>query len=133
MKRIFPAAGVVVPTLCLLVLPFSVAAQESGTHRTASPGIRLTVNDCGLAIGDVPRVNGLRINLRDRNLDRVTGLLVGGLSGYNCVRGIQKGITIGLLNRAGTLKGIQIGLLNIAGNNPFPFRILPLLNLNLKG
>jgi hypothetical protein len=120
MKRIFPAAGVVVPTLCLLVLPFSVAAQES-------------VNDCGLAIGDVPRVNGLRINLRDRNLDRVTGLLVGGLSGYNCVRGIQKGITIGLLNRAGTLKGIQIGLLNIAGNNPFPFRILPLLNLNLKG
>ncbi len=29
------------------------------------------------------------------------------------------------------LKGLQIGLLNYAGNNPAPFKLLPLLNVNL--
>jgi len=39
-------------------------------------GIDLTVDHVGLAIGDVPRVIGLRLNYRDRRLERVDGVNV---------------------------------------------------------
>jgi hypothetical protein len=42
--------------------------------------------------------------------------------------GEQRGVTIGLLNRADELHGFQIGILNYAGNNRSPFRLLPLIN-----
>jgi hypothetical protein len=77
-----------------------------------------------------PRVEGVAGSLLWLDTTDFTGI---GIAGYNGIRGTQKGITIGLLNRAAILKGLQIGLLNIAGNNQFPFRILPVLNLNLKG
>jgi len=50
------------------------------------------------------------------------------VSAFNQIRGLQAGITIGLLNVARRLKGIQIGVLNIARNNPPPFRVLPIIN-----
>ncbi len=43
----------------------------------------------------------------------------------------QRGISIALFNRVRDLQGVQIGLLNYAGNNPAPFRWLPLLNLHI--
>ena len=43
-------------------------------------GVNLTVDDYGLAIGNVPRVNGLRINLRDSYLEEVNGINLGGLA-----------------------------------------------------
>jgi hypothetical protein len=51
-----------------------------------------------------------------------------GVAPYTEVRGVQRGITIGLFNRAEELHGIQIGLLNYAGNNSGIFRWLPILN-----
>jgi len=48
----------------LLVLPSKVGAQS----------LDLTVNNVGLSIGDSEEVTGVRLNFRDRNLRRVTGL-----------------------------------------------------------
>ena len=53
------------------------------------------------------------------------------VSAYNRVRGVQTGISIGLLNYARELHGFQVGLINIARNNASPFRVLPLLNAHL--
>jgi hypothetical protein len=58
----------------------------------------------------------------------LTGL---GIGAYNRVRRTQVGLTIGLLNVARELHGVQLGLINIAKNNKAPFRVLPILNLNL--
>jgi hypothetical protein len=51
-------------------------------------------------------------------------------SAYNDVRGTQRGLTIGLLNRAYELHGLQIGILNYAGNRPAALRWLPVVNWN---
>jgi hypothetical protein len=53
------------------------------------------------------------------------------VSGFNDIRGTQRGLTIGLVRYAQTLHGVQLGLVNIAGNNPPAAIILPGLNLNL--
>ena len=52
----------------LFALPLSLEAQV----------IDLTINNVGIAIGDKPRVNGLRINFHnfDESLDRLVRLLV---------------------------------------------------------
>ncbi|NBB86907.1 MAG: hypothetical protein GVY12_11925, partial [Bacteroidetes bacterium] len=46
--------------------------------------------------------------------------------------GRQEGLAIGLINYARSLRGVQLGLLNIAQNNRPPFRVLPLVNMNLR-
>jgi hypothetical protein len=76
-----------------------------------------------------PRLTGLALSIVHMTPTDLTGI---GIGGYNDVRGVQKGITIGLLNRARELHGVQIGLFNYAENNPPFFRYLPVLNLHLK-
>lgn len=46
------------------------------------------------------------------------------------VRGTQQGFTVGLINVAHALQGVQLGLFNYAGNNPWPLRLLPGINLH---
>jgi len=76
--------------------------------------------------------------------DEMRGLAVGGLcvragelsgagvSAYTRVRGTQHGITIGLVNIAHALHGVQLGVVNYAGNNPAPFKVLPVINVNFR-
>ena len=37
-------------------------------------GIKLAIGDVGLGIGDVRRLDGLRLNFRDRRMQRVRGI-----------------------------------------------------------
>lgn len=60
--------------------------------------------------------------------DRVRGLSV---AGYQRA-GLQAGLAVALVNWADELRGVQVGLLNRAGNNRAPFRVLPLVNANLR-
>ena len=70
----------------------------------------------------------------------MTGAAIGGIglgtvgsmrglsvSAYNDIRGTQRGVTIGIYNRARILDGLQIGMLNYAGNKSHA-RLLPLVN-----
>ena len=50
------------------------------------------------------------------------------VSAYNDIRGVNRGITIGIYNYARTSPGMQFGLLNFVRDNPGSLRLLPLVN-----
>jgi hypothetical protein len=52
------------------LIPPPAAAQETSRQPTG-PGLDLTIGGTGLAIGHIPRVNGIRLNFRDRYLEEV--------------------------------------------------------------
>jgi len=62
------------------------------------------------------------------NVDDVNGLVVGAVT----VSKQHTGMAVGAVNVTKNLTGIQFGLINYAGNNPWPFRVLPLVNAHLK-
>src|SRR6185437_7575659 len=71
--------------------------------------IDLTVRDAGIAIGDKPRMTGLRISFRDRELRQVNGVGAGafGVGVDHRLRGIAiGGIGVGTGQE---LRGIAIG------------------------
>lgn len=77
----------------------------------------------GLALGAV---------IVDVGTQRVPGVLKGvAIRAVTHVQGVQRGLTIGLLNHTQELHGVQIGLLNVARNNPLLLRVLPLININM--
>jgi len=89
--------------LALLLAPSSARAQE--------PGIKLAIGDFGLGIGDVPRLDGLRLNYRDRHLRRVRGLNVTLWSPYENPRGRVEGVALGApLTGARDITGLALGL-----------------------
>ena len=55
-----------------------------------------------------------------------------GVSAFNDIRGSQRGLTIGLVNRAWSLHGVQVGVINIVRNNPKGRRVLPIFNWNFE-
>src|SRR5258708_29642484 len=88
-------------TALLLALPVGMRAQ----------GLDLTVNHVGIAIGDVPRVTGLRINYRDRNLEWVDGVNVTIWSPYGDGSGTVRGLALGVpLTGAARIDGIAAGI-----------------------
>src|SRR5512133_563888 len=92
----------------LLALPLSLEAQV----------LDLTINDAGIAIGDKPRVNGLRSNFRDRRLERVNGMNVTSWAPYEPPTGVVSGFAIGLpATGAKSITGISVGLLGVGAQN----------------
>jgi len=74
----------------------------------------LTVHDVGLAIGDKPRVTGVRINFRDRNLVEVHGINATVWTPYQPPTGVVNGIALGLpLTGARRIDGLAIGALGV--------------------
>ena len=70
----------------------------------------LTVNDVGIAIGDAPRVTGVRINFRDRYLERVNGVNITVWTPY-VATGDVRGIAIGVpATGARNIDGLALGL-----------------------
>jgi len=73
----------------------------------AGQGLDLTVNNAGIAIGNKPRVTGLRFNYRDRGLDKVVGLNVTLWTPYDASSGpVNRDNPFG----SGTVEGIALGL-----------------------
>ncbi len=58
----------------------------------------------------------------------LTGLTV---AGHCRAKEQLTGLSIGILNYAKNLNGVQIGILNYCGNNPIPFKLLPLFNVHI--
>jgi hypothetical protein len=104
-------------------------------------GIRLSgLNVAGLAVSGDERLRGLSVGGLFVGGERVAGInaapifrtddLTGlAAAGWNQV-GVQRGITIGVFNRAEELHGVQIGLLNVAENNAGARTKLPILNFH---
>ena len=50
------------------------------------------------------------------------------VSSYNDVRGVNRGVSIGIYNYTRSISGVQIGLLNYVRDNPDGLRLLPFFN-----
>ena len=92
----------------LLALPTGAPAQV----------VDLTIDDVGIAIGDKPRMTGLRINFRDARLEEINGINITLWSPYEGSHGTVNGLALGLpVTGAERINGIATGLLHtgIAG------------------
>ena len=90
---------------CLLVFilhPPVALAQDSG--------FKLAVRDVGVGIGDVPRLDGLRFNYRDRRLKRIRGLNPTLWAPHDGSEGSVIGIAHGLpITGGGRVAGLALG------------------------
>lgn len=77
----------------------------------------LTVHDVGVAIGDKPRVTGLRLNFRDRNLVEVRGINATLWSPYQPATGVVNGVALGLpVTGARRINGLAIGAFGVGAD-----------------
>ena len=99
------------PTLAQLRILVTIASLVAATSASAQV-LDLTVNNTGLAIGDKPRVNGVRINFRDRRLEEVNGVNVTIWNPYQPATGVVNGLALGIpVTGAKDINGIATGLL----------------------
>ena len=90
-----------------LIATLTLAAQEPSsrsTHDTRTP----------ISIGNYPNVTGLRLNFRDSDLERVTGMNVTIWSPYEPATGVVKGVALGLpVTGAGDIVGLGAGVFGV--------------------
>ena len=96
---------IVLPAIALLCTPVAILAQPTY--------LDLTIDDVGIAIGDAPRVTGLRINFRDRYLEDVDGINLTVWTPYEAT-GDVKGIAIGVpTTGARNIDGLAVGVAGV--------------------
>jgi hypothetical protein len=96
--------------VAMLALPAAASAQS----------LDLTVNNTGLSIGDSRFVRGVRINFRDRRLERVEGVNITVWTPYEPARGVVKGLAIGLpATGARRIEGAGIGVFGVGATQDF--------------
>jgi hypothetical protein len=91
-----------------------------------SPSIK-GVTLAGFGIGGV-EITGLTVaiaHVRIENDGILTGLTAGA---FTYIKGLLKGVSLGIVNYAYEVSGIQIGLVNYVADNPSGLKILPLFN-----
>ena len=88
----------------------SLGAQD--TARTVAHSTRAPIS-----IGNYPRVDGLRLNFRDRALERVRGINATIWNPHEPATGVVTGVALGLpITGAGELRGIGLGALGVSAN-----------------
>ena len=101
----------------LLAAAFATALLPTFTANIAhaqGDGTRANRVSRGLSIGDHPRVDGLRLNFRDRELDLVRGANVTIWRPYDNVGGTVQGLALGLpMTGAGNIEGFGVGALGL--------------------
>ncbi len=98
-------------TLLSFILHSTSDAQEASAGRPGW-GLDLTIGGTGLAIGNIPKVNGFRINFRDHHLDEVNGLnlTLWPPKQNHRVGGIVRGMAVGLAApTADRIQGLSLG------------------------
>ena len=101
--------------------PFLVLALAAFPAGASAQSLDLTINNTGLSIGDSRFVRGIRLNFRDRNLDRVEGINATIWAPYDDARGgVIKGIALGLpLTGAQRISGAGIGIFGVGAEEEF--------------
>lgn len=92
------------------ILPVCVGlGLVASAARAQEPGLKLALGDFGIGIGDVPRIDGLRLNYRDRHLERVRGVNVTIWVPYEGSDGLVQGLGLGLpVTGAARMQGLAI-------------------------
>ena len=98
--------------LMAMLAALSVLAAAPVTAQSRS--LDLTVDGVGISIGDSRRVTGLRLNFRDRYLERVDGINVTIWTPYDDPRGVVRGLALGLpATGARRIDGIAAGIVGV--------------------
>jgi hypothetical protein len=94
----------------LLFVAAAAPVQAQPDPDSGPRALNLTIGEVGLSIGDSRRTTGLRLNYRDRALERVNGLNVTLWRPHDDARGTVNGIAAGLpLTGGERLRGIAVG------------------------
>lgn len=111
MSKCFPVSAAVSISLGLAVAASMVDAQDTGAAPSREHSARI------ISIGNYPRVDGLRLNFRDRRLERVRGINVTIWQPYEPATGEVTGLALGLpMTGAGEVHGLAIGVLGASAN-----------------
>jgi hypothetical protein len=87
---------------------------------TSAQSLDLTINNTGLSIGDSRFVRGIRLNFRDRNLERVDGINATVWGPYSRAQGEVRGIALGLpATGARRIEGLGLGLFGVGAEDSF--------------
>ena len=94
-----------------LLLPCALSAQS----------LDLTINNTGLSIGDSRFVRGIRLNFRDRNLERVSGINATiWMPDDEAHGGVVQGLALGLpATGARRIEGAGIGVFGVGAEESF--------------
>jgi hypothetical protein len=97
--------------LALVALPAAAQAQS----------LDLTINNTGLSIGDSRFVRGVRLNFRDRRMERVVGINATIWAPYDDARGgVVQGLALGLpVTGASRIEGAGIGVFGVGAEDSF--------------
>jgi hypothetical protein len=96
------------------VLAIACTFISSTGSAQGSNSIDLTVNNVGISIGDSHRVTGIRLNYRDSDLRKVTGINATIWMPYEHSRGDVRGLALGVpATGARNIDGIALGLVGI--------------------
>jgi len=99
---------------CTLATPLH---GQTSRARDGGKGLDLTINGAGLALGNIPSVNGIRINFRDQYLEEVNGLNLTLWAPRDNVGGTVRGFAVGLAAPvADRLQGISLGGLAVVAD-----------------
>jgi hypothetical protein len=91
-----------------------------------SPSIK-GVTVAGFGVGGV-EITGLTVALAHVRIED-DGILTGfAASAFTYIKGLLRGVSLGIVNYAYEVNGIQIGLVNYVADNPSGLKILPLFN-----
>lgn len=95
-----------------LLAPATLSAQENERARVSEDGPRVRKV---IAIGDVPRVNGLRLNYRDRDLELVNGINVTIWTPHDdSFEGSVRGLALGVpMTGGGDITGLSVALFGV--------------------
>jgi len=84
----------------------------------------------GLGIGAGDTITGVCMALGTVRVEENGSLNGFAASAFNCVRGVQTGVSLGIVNYAHELRGIQIGLINYVRDNPRYRKMFPIVNMH---
>src|SRR3989442_4086255 len=102
--------------LVVALAPAPLTGKEQGEAQDPAPPryghfpIGLTIHDYGVSLGNAPRVNGVRLNVQDAELDRVNGINVTLWKPREPLSGTINGVHLGLLPGSEQVNGIALGL-----------------------
>jgi hypothetical protein len=104
----------------IIVLVFSLLLSMVLTPNLIpvySQALNFPAKTYGISIGNSKIFNGLRINFRDRYVDRINGINLTVWNSGNNKKAIVNGFSLGGLPEAGILRGIQIGIVGAAAES----------------
>jgi hypothetical protein len=98
------------PLLLLVIFMFSVILYD----HSLGQALNIPFKEAGISFGNSKVFNGLRFNIRDRQVQKINGMNITFWKAKENKDAQVNGVSFGLLPEAGWLRGVQLGLLGVS-------------------